>query len=320
MDWGDGTTSAATVALVGGNTFEVVGDHVYAAPGGYPVTVTVQDVGGAPPLVINSVTFSVASAPPAAPSTKPANNPPPASGAPAPARASVSPPQSGSNDGLVLVTLVPSSSSGGGEQQNEPKADAGFAALAILALTRPGTSGGLGLSGGGGDQDAAPPQVAAAQGNSAILDTRNADAAPPRPGPGNAPATVQASPLAPDTSPKPVTAILPDKPAAPPAPPVAHLHTNFLWQSLDKVGDELAGQPTERKGASVALTSVAMATAGYVLLTGRTGSWLLSVLTSQPLWKEYDPLAVLLAREKERKRARGPRQDEDKETLQSLVG
>jgi hypothetical protein len=162
-----------------------------------------------------------------------------------------------------------------------------------------------------------------AQTDSPAPDARNADAAVSKPGLVNAPAApaAKASPTAPESQPKPVTALFPDKPPAPPPDaPVSHFHKDRLWQGLDKVGDELAKQPTERKAISVALATVAMATAGYVLLTGRAGSWLLSVLTSQPLWKEYDPLAVLLARDKERKRARRPRADEDEETLQSLVG
>ncbi len=324
IDWGDGTTSAGAVALVGGNTFQVVGDHVYAAGARYPVAVTVRDLGGAPPLVINSVTFSVADATPGGSPTRPAPSPPPppAAPAPTPSRPSAATPSGAdATDSLVLVSLVvpatpPSSASLGGGHQN----DAGLASLAVMALLRSGAGTGLGQSGGGDSPDVAQAAAAVAQADTPAPDAPNADATPAKPAPGKAPAAVRTNAPAPATRPQPVTAVQPDKPLAPPAPAVAHLHKNFLWQSLDKVGDDLAGQPRERKAASVALTTVALATAGYVLLTGRAGSWLLSVLTSQPLWKEYDPLAVLLAREKERKRARGPRDNEDEETLQSLVG
>ena len=56
-----------------------------------------------------------------------------------------------------------------------------------------------------------------------------------------------------------------------------------------------------------------VATSGYVLLNTRAGYWLLSLLTSRPLWKEFDPLEVLFDLENEG----GSRGNE--ETLQSLV-
>ncbi|HEY0512536.1 MAG TPA: hypothetical protein VGH73_11565 [Thermoanaerobaculia bacterium] len=42
IDWGDATTSAGTVSG-GGGTFQVSGTHTYAAPGTYPVMVTLAD-------------------------------------------------------------------------------------------------------------------------------------------------------------------------------------------------------------------------------------------------------------------------------------
>jgi hypothetical protein len=67
------------------------------------------------------------------------------------------------------------------------------------------------------------------------------------------------------------------------------------------------------------------ASAGYVFLSSRGGSFLLSALTARPLWKQFDPLEVLFAweTEKGRRRARGllaeEEEEEDRETLQSLV-
>ena len=64
-----------------------------------------------------------------------------------------------------------------------------------------------------------------------------------------------------------------------------------------------------------------VATAGYVVLTGRLSLWLLSMLTARPLvWKGFDPVEVLFAWEKEKKRRSGGKdKGEDEETLQSLV-
>jgi hypothetical protein len=86
---------------------------------------------------------------------------------------------------------------------------------------------------------------------------------------------------------------------------------------------QLEVQSTPRRVGTV-LTMGALASAGYLYLTTRGASWLLSVLTSRPLWKRLDPLDVLFAweKEKERRRAQGKEpeaEEEDKETLQSLV-
>jgi ABC-type transporter MlaC component len=309
IDWGDGRSGPGVVTLAADHTFQVVSDHTYARNGTFPVAVTIQDVGGAPPLVVNSITFSVASAP-----TRPAPGPSRPTGS--------SPAAAGLNENLVLISftdapVVPPSASRGVGSGNETQPAALFTSLAVTALLRSGTGTGLGLGGGGGNLDAAPSPEAVAQAGAAVPEAQGPDAAPAQAG--KAPAAVRGGPPTTDTTPRPVTAMLPDKPPAAPAPPVAHFHKNLLWQRLDKVGDDLAEQPVGRKAMSVGLTTVALATAGYVLLSGRAGSWLLSVLTARPLWEEYDPLVVLTAREKERQRT--PRlRNEDEETLQSLVG
>ena len=58
-----------------------------------------------------------------------------------------------------------------------------------------------------------------------------------------------------------------------------------------------------------------IASAGYILLNTRTGFWLVSLMASRPLWKQFDPLEILYAWEEETKE-----NDETKEeTLLSLV-
>jgi hypothetical protein len=50
IDWGDGTTSAGTVAADGRGGFTVEGEHTYGQTGAYEVTVAIQDVGGSAAL------------------------------------------------------------------------------------------------------------------------------------------------------------------------------------------------------------------------------------------------------------------------------
>ena len=47
ITWGDGTTSGATILAKPGNVFEVDGTHTYSATGAEPVTITINDQGGA---------------------------------------------------------------------------------------------------------------------------------------------------------------------------------------------------------------------------------------------------------------------------------
>jgi PKD domain len=46
IDWGDGTSSAATVTGPSSGTFSVSGSHSYAEDGTYTITVTIRDDGG----------------------------------------------------------------------------------------------------------------------------------------------------------------------------------------------------------------------------------------------------------------------------------
>jgi hypothetical protein len=93
----------------------------------------------------------------------------------------------------------------------------------------------------------------------------------------------------------------------------AFLESNVLWNALERVGDQLSTSDPLLEVGPVALTGL-VATSGYLLLNTRAGYWLLSLLTSRPLWKQFDPLEVLFAWEKEGHDANG-----NEETLQSLV-
>jgi len=56
IDWGDGTTpTAGTITLVGGNTFEVTGDHNYMTEGTFPITVSItHESSTVTPLTVTS--------------------------------------------------------------------------------------------------------------------------------------------------------------------------------------------------------------------------------------------------------------------------
>ena len=46
INWGDGFTSPATFAALGGGKFAVNGSHTFARAGSFPVSILVQDFGG----------------------------------------------------------------------------------------------------------------------------------------------------------------------------------------------------------------------------------------------------------------------------------
>jgi hypothetical protein len=78
--------------------------------------------------------------------------------------------------------------------------------------------------------------------------------------------------------------------------PATHLVLREAFEDLDE--QVPASQGTARGASEVAVAGL-LATAGYVLLNTRTGVWMLSLLTSRPLWRDLDPLEVLYAWEKE---------------------
>ena len=92
----------------------------------------------------------------------------------------------------------------------------------------------------------------------------------------------------------------------------------YLWNQLDDMDHQLDSGHREKEIASVLGTGV-VAYVGYVLLKTRGGYFLLSLLTSRPLWTQFDPLAVMLDWEKSAQaRTETPEADEE-ETLQSLI-
>jgi hypothetical protein len=86
---------------------------------------------------------------------------------------------------------------------------------------------------------------------------------------------------------------------------------------LDVLNDDGERVPWTEPGleTTMVLGTGAIAASGYVLLNSRLGLWLLGLLTSQPLWKQFDPLDVLYAWENEDRVT----EDQEEETLLSLV-
>ena len=94
-------------------------------------------------------------------------------------------------------------------------------------------------------------------------------------------------------------------------------NADFLSAALEDVEEANVPDDTDTTGLALATGGV-LATAGYVLLNTRTGYWMLSLLSSRPLWKDFDALEVVYAWENEAVED-VPDQEEDCETLLSIV-
>ncbi len=99
--------------------------------------------------------------------------------------------------------------------------------------------------------------------------------------------------------------------------PSAQVRTGQADDGFDVLNDEGERVPWTEAGleTTMVIGTGVMAASGYVLLNSRLGLWLLGLLTSQPLWKQFDPLEVLYAWEEEDR----VKDDQDEETLLSLV-
>jgi hypothetical protein len=87
---------------------------------------------------------------------------------------------------------------------------------------------------------------------------------------------------------------------------------------FDLLNDEGMRVPGTEPGleTTMILGTGIIATSGYLFLNSRLGLWLLGLLTSQPLWKQFDPLDVLYAWDEEEERVQD---DQEEETLLSLL-
>src|SRR5262249_19370718 len=105
--------------------------------------------------------------------------------------------------------------------------------------------------------------------------------------------------------------------------------TDWLRRQLDEVANEpvAATASTAEKVSNVLFIGGTGASAGYVLLSSRGSSFLLSAPTARPPWRQFAPMGVLFAWElaNDRRRPLGlsaeeEEEEEDREPLQSLVG
>jgi hypothetical protein len=105
------------------------------------------------------------------------------------------------------------------------------------------------------------------------------------------------------------------------------LRAGLLWSAMELFEENPEEVTLPRVVRAVVGVSV-IASSGYVFLNSRVVYWLISALSSRPLWKGFDPLEVIFAweeEEEERKRTqrshfRSRRSGRDDESLQSLVG
>ncbi len=74
-----------------------------------------------------------------------------------------------------------------------------------------------------------------------------------------------------------------------------------LWNELDAMGAQIV-DGAEVKAVTMIVMGGAAISVGYVAWTVRAGYVLAAILTSAPVWKELDPLAVLEASDSRRKR------------------
>jgi hypothetical protein len=94
--------------------------------------------------------------------------------------------------------------------------------------------------------------------------------------------------------------------------------TDLLWEKLDAMAQQMSGADLFQAEA-VAIASGLIVSVGYVVWTQRTCYLLVSVLMSTPLWREFDPLAVLDFQEKGSRAGKRRRGDGDKAPLLSLL-
>lgn len=107
------------------------------------------------------------------------------------------------------------------------------------------------------------------------------------------------------------------------------LRDGLLWSAMELFEETPTAETLPEVVRTVVGASV-IASTGYVFLNSRIAYWVISALSTRPLWKGFDPLEVIFAweeEEEERKKAHQPhfwrrrrrRGGRDQESLQSLV-
>jgi len=321
--WGDGVTTPGTVTADGPGRFVVSGTHTFTHPGPLRGLVTVDDRGGSHISV--AVDLAVAPAPPGGGPPPPVVVPP-LGKAPAQVSGAPTPPIA------IPVYAGPAAPAApGGQSAVTPENGGGVGAPvtiargALVSIAAPAAPAGPGTSAHPGAIPAAPARggpetvsrteeaVATLQASLdravAYLTPRIAGLFGGTPGAGG---TYDAR-----------TSLQPrDRTQARTPPADYDAPSEGFWAELDEFGRQVStGTVPER--AAIVLGSGVVAYVGHVLLNGRWGYALLSLLTARPLWGQLDPLDVLNDWEREKKSRTGTRREagegEDDESLQSLV-
>ena len=89
-----------------------------------------------------------------------------------------------------------------------------------------------------------------------------------------------------------------------------------LYRDLDRMSEQVDTARWPEKAEATLVVTLA-ASVGYVLLNAKGLGWVLSLLLARPLYKDFDPLEVILAWEEDAANRR-PEEDED-ESLQTIV-
>jgi PKD repeat protein len=300
VDWGDGTTSLGAVQQATGTTFEVVGRHTWSTAGSYPVHVTVRDDGGMA-ITVSGLVVRVSTpagttpAPVTAGPPTPSPVPVPPTPAPTPAGVPVvsppAPPRTLPPPTLV-ASAVPITGLGGGPTLTNS-----------VHLISPADGPTGTLHQGTVHADSGMPVF-----DGPTVGVPSADG-------GTAVGGTGATPGAARIDRSPQTQPTPSLPSS--FRPIPVFHTQLLTKELDRMERQVTGNHV--RAVEAVFATGALATAGYVLLSSRAGLWVIAALTARPLWKQFDPIEILFAWERDKQRRGGGQAPEDEETLQSLV-
>jgi hypothetical protein len=105
---------------------------------------------------------------------------------------------------------------------------------------------------------------------------------------------------------------------------VPDVQMEFLWDRLDSLQSDLFGDASSKSLTQklvVGTTAVTLSglAVGYVAWALRVGYFVTSMLSSLPAWTYFDPVPILDSFEDSETSGKQPGNDEDDETLESLV-
>jgi streptogramin lyase len=351
IDWGDGTTSSGTIHWDGQGAYLVEGTHEYAAAGNFSIQIAIGGPGGksahaSAPVVVSAASTPEDGPPPVVAGPEPSEPPAPPPDGPSPAPPQDEPPRvvgSSPSSPVIAGPWIPGNSGGpvtpGTPAAAPTPASGPTAAQAVPPGASPGVLQGLtpapalptgsGAGAGAGVGAPAAPGALGPAGGEAAAPT----AVPGRPNQGGQNGVaevvgglVRAWLAAVDAAGDEAGAIVGLLGSRPTQDRAAGLDARgdrdypreLLWQELDDLQRDLTSGGLEVAAQQVFGAAV-VAYAGYALLGSRSGIWLLSLLMARPLWKEFDPLQVLVNWEEEKKKRAGDGHDDEDETLQSMV-